>query len=230
MKLVIYENENDIDISGDWISVLEIENKKLFAYNVRSLYNQVNGIGDVKNIHVYDEDEELDFKKSIFYISDPFNINFNDRRVFSALQKKLEKIREIEVEKWNNIEEIYIEFYGNLVNFINEIDMDIETSTGITISKIMKLLDIKIYTKNEFTYLDNLIQLMDVICELDISDIIVFINLKSYLDYADLQEFYKYVIYKNVRILLVESSLSIENSKYEQKLVIDKDFDEYVLS
>ena len=91
MKMIIFGNENDIILSCDWVSVLEIQNKRLFGSYVGALYSQINGNNENKSIHLYDEGKELDIKKNILYISDLLSFNFNDRSILGGLQKKLEK-------------------------------------------------------------------------------------------------------------------------------------------
>ena len=164
------------------------------------------------------------------YISDLLSFNFNDRSILGGLQKKLEKIQLNETEQWSKIENKYLEFYSYAMDLICEIDLDIESSSALSIAKILKVFEIKIIDINEHTYLEKLLILIDVVSELELSLVIVFINLKSYLDPADLLEFYKYSAYRKIQILLIESSSCIEKIKYERKIIIDTDFDEILIT
>lgn len=230
MKMIIFGNENDILLSSDWISVLEIQNKRLFGSYVGALYSQINGNNENKSIHLYDEGKELDIKKNILYISDLLSFNFNDRSILGGLQKKLERIQLNETEQWSKIENKYLEFYSYAMDLIYEIDLDIESSSEISIAKILKAFEIKIIDINEHTYLEKLLILIDVVSELELSLVIVFINLKTYLDPADLLEFYKYSAYRKIQVLLIESTSCIEKIKYERKIIIDTDFDEILIT
>lgn len=71
--------------------------------------------------------------------------------------------------------------------------------------------------------------LIDIEKAFKLSNILVFINLKQYLSNKELEELYKYSIYNNVRILLVDSQGYNNISIYENKLSIDKDLVEFML-
>ena len=71
--------------------------------------------------------------------------------------------------------------------------------------------------------------LIDIEKTLNLSSILVFINLKQYLSNEELEELYKYSIYNDVKILLVDSQCYSNKSIYENKLSIDKDLVEFVL-
>ena len=86
---------------------------------------------------------------------------------------------------------------------------------------------IKLETKNEI--LDNLLLLIDLEKVLNKRNILFFINLKQYLTSQELLELYKYSIYQQVPIILIDSQSYGTSLKYEKKLIIDSELDEFVL-
>ena len=71
--------------------------------------------------------------------------------------------------------------------------------------------------------------LIDVEKLLKIHTLQIFVNLKQYLTKEELIEFYKYAIYNNVQILLVDSQTYGISLNNEKKLVIDENLDEFML-
>ena len=59
--------------------------------------------------------------------------------------------------------------------------------------------------------------------------ILVFINLKQYLSKNELLELYKYSIYNQVQIILIDSQSYGVTLEYEKKLIIDDNLEEIVL-
>ena len=51
-------------------------------------------------------------------------------------------------------------------------------------------------------------------------------NLKTFLQEADLLELYKYSIYNNIKLLILENKHCENALKYERKNIIDENFDE----
>ena len=56
-----------------------------------------------------------------------------------------------------------------------------------------------------------------------------FINLKQYLTNDELLELYKYSIYCQIPIVLIDSQTYGTSLKYEKKLIIDSELDEFML-
>ncbi len=75
----------------------------------------------------------------------------------------------------------------------------------------------------------NILTLIDLYKETKEIDIIFLINIKQYLSDIELQELYKYSLYNNVFIVLIDSQVYGEKRKFEKKLIIDDNLEEYVL-
>ena len=95
------------------------------------------------------------------------------------------------------------------------------------INNIVKLIKLSINYKNDL--LDNLLLLIDLEKILKISNILIFVNLKQYLEQEELIELYKYAIYNQIKIILIDSQAYGTKLLYEKKLIIDKDLVEFML-
>ena len=110
---------------------------------------------------------------------------------------------------------------------MNRFDIPLFISNDLDIETILK--GVKILVNSFDDILNNLFLLIDIEKTLNLSSILVFINLKQYLSNEELEELYKYSIYNDVKILLVDSQCYSNKSIYENKLSIDKDLVEFVL-
>ena len=97
----------------------------------------------------------------------------------------------------------------------------------VTIENITKFIKVSIDNSNEL--LDSLFLLIDLESTLLTNNILFFINLKQYLSTTELIELYKYAIYKEIKIVLIDSQSYGVTLKYEKKYIIDENLDEFVL-
>ena len=85
----------------------------------------------------------------------------------------------------------------------------------LEISEILKLYNLKIDPIN-------------IISTLQIAKILVLPNLKTYLSEDELVALYKYSLYNNVKLLLIER-YNTKKLEYEKTMLIDETFDEEIL-
>ena len=105
--------------------------------------------------------------------------------------------------------------------------MPIVINESINLEDIIKLSKINIkYTVN---LLENILLVIDIERILKLNSILFFINLKQYLSKDELKELYKYAIYNNIKICLIDSQSYGVNIEYEKKLIIDSDLEEFVI-
>ena len=71
--------------------------------------------------------------------------------------------------------------------------------------------------------------LIDLEKILKLNSILFFINLKQFLNNDELIELYKYAIYNNIIIVLIDSQSYGVPLKFEKKLIVDSDLEEFVL-
>ena len=92
----------------------------------------------------------------------------------------------------------------------------------------LKLLGLKI-SNNKEKIIDTIFSLIDVVEYLSIAKLLIFVNIKLYLGNDEIQEVYKYAMYKKVNILLIETGEEKEPLENEKILYIDSDYDEIIL-
>ena len=223
MKLSIKYIDNNIDFDNSYINCLEIENKNYFY----KIVNDINSIsnGNILEDVIFSDDEykELNLSNKINMVFDYFNFDFNSKKIISIINKKIND--NISVEDKENLSKLYNKIRKIYLPILNDMDLNIDINNDFDLDSIIKLLNVSIKPKDNL--LDNLFLLVDIEKELSINKIIVFVNLKQYLNNNEFIELYKYLLYNNVVVLLIDSQSYGVCNEYEKKLIIDDELEEY---
>ena len=225
MKLEIKYLDNDIDIKENEVYALEVENKNYFYRIVRDLHNISNN-NIVDDIYLSDDNNnEINYFNKFKIFIDFFDFNFDSKKITNDIIKYLNKNISIEVKdsilnQYNKIIKLYKKELNNI-----DIPLMIETETDS--DNITKSLKISIEVKQNL--IENLLLLIDIENILETKDILIFVNLKQYLTKNELEELYKYSIYNEVSILLIDSQCYGGTLNNEKKLIIDENLDEFML-
>lgn len=229
MIMKIFSLENDIIFTEEYINVLQIQDKKLFTNVINSLNDNINDIEDTKErIIILDNDTEIKIEKEVLMFIDVFNIDFNQKKIQSALYNKIEKIYKQEFERMSEFQTIFQNLLLNVLDVFNEFPFEFNYKESIGIQEYLKLLGLKI-SNNKGKITDTIFSLIDVVKYLSVTKILIFVNLKLYLIDDELKEIYKYAMYKKVNILLIETGEEKEPLENEKILYIDSDYDEIIL-
>ena len=225
MKLEIKYLDNDIDIKENEVYALEVENKNYFYRIVRDLHNIINN-NIVNDIYLSDDNNnEINYFNKFKIFIDFFDFNFDSKKITNDIIKYVNKNISIEVKdsilnQYNKIIKLYKKELNNI-----DIPLMIETETDS--DNITKSLKISIEVKQNL--IENLLLLIDIENILGTKDILIFVNLKQYLTKNELEELYKYSIYNEVSILLIDSQCYGGTLNNEKKLIIDENLDEFMI-
>lgn len=113
-----------------------------------------------------------------------------------------------------------------LIEEINELPFEFNMNSEIDIGDLLKIFNIKIDTSCYTTIIEKVEFIISIISTLKIAEILVIPNFKTYLTEEEVLEIYKYSIYNNVKLLILENKSNEKMLKYEQKNIIDENFDE----
>ena len=225
MKLKVNYFENIISLNDDNVQVIELENKKTFYRFISDLYAMKNG-DKLNEVYFYNElNEEININENIEVYTDFFNLDFNSKKNLSSLNKCIINYLSPDTKEaiLNNFQKLYKIISKHLFDF----DLPLEISDNVNLEDVLKLMKISINSKNDL--LDNLLLLIDLENMLKVNNILFFVNLKQLLSKDEIIEFYKYAIYNNIKIVLIDSQSYGIKLEYENKLIIDENLDEFVL-
>lgn len=225
MKLNIKYIDNHIEFKNDKIPSIEIENKKYFYRLVKDLYSiyQGNIIEDIMLLD--DHNQEINIVNKLKIFINFFDFDLDTKKYTNDLAKYISKT--MSDENKNLLLNQYKKIANIYKRILNEIDLPLYINSDVSIENITKFMKININIKNDL--LENIFMLIDLENVFQTHNILVLINIKQYLSKQELEELYKYAIYNQVKLLLIDSQSYGTTLKNENKLIIDKSLDEFML-
>lgn len=221
MNIKINFLENIIKIDKDRINNLEINNKSYFYRIVNELYKVSKGL-DSEDVEIISSEKK---KTNINMILNLFDFELYTKKYLNEIIKYiLFNTPEITQEKINKK---YNNFVLEILKLISEYDLPLSVNEEMNFQDILK--NVKFSINNKKTVLENLFLIIDLESILKINDLLIFVNLKQYLNEADINELYKYAIYNDVKLTLIDNQLYKDKNEFENKIIIDSDLNEFVI-
>lgn len=226
MKIIMTDYETEIELSDNKVSVFEILNKQLF-YDITSYFVDIsNGINNDYPLLFIDKDEEVNLNRNIDVYLNYFEIEYNSKNVLTKLYDRVNN--ELNEEDKNKIQLLINDLMKLYNSYISNIDLDLEYNDSLSFIDICKLLKLRV--KDSTTnILEKIMLIIDIESQLHLNKLILFVNLKQYLNKDDLSKLYEYILAKKVNVLLLENSSVDDENEDEIIYKIDNDFDEYIL-
>lgn len=216
--------EHTINFRKEEINVLEIENKKMFFRFVNDLYRLKNG-EIVEELIFYDSNYEEINMRSFQIITNYFDLELDSKKLLTDCNKlMLEKLDDNDI---NELSKIYKKVISKMSDILSKSELPLILENEFNPDIFFKIIKTTIKRENEL--LSNILNLIDIKRLLRNQQIIIFVNLKEYLSNQEIAELYKYAIYNEVSIILIDSKSYGPCLKYENKLIIDENLDEIVL-
>lgn len=223
MKLRINGFENEIIFTDKNINILEIKDTKCFTHIIDILNQKISEIENDEIFLLDENEEELKIEKEMYLIFDLFNIDYNNRKIlnkiYDIINKNIKNTQELDIY------EMVFELRNYLIQEINELPFEFVMKSDISIPEVLKLFDLKIDKKNYTNILERVEILIDLLSLLNIARILVIPNLKMYLSDEELIELYKYSLYNNIKLLIIERDCK-NKLQYEEILRIDEMFND----
>lgn len=226
MMIKIMGFENPIEFKENFVNVLEIPNTKQFSNFVLKFNNVYENTED-NEIVLLSNGEKQDFSKNTMIISDILNIDFNDKKIISNIYEILSLENQKDTSIDNEYENITKGIYNYLLKVINNLPFECYITKEIKLQDLLKIANFKISKDYYTTILEKILLLIDIFSIINNNVIIILINLKSFLAERELLEFYKYTLYKNIKILLIDNKKQ-DVLRYENKNILDDDYYDYI--
>lgn len=227
MKIVGLENEVNFDENG--IYVLEVENLQLFSSLVLKIYNLSENIGDSDQIKLFDNGEEILFHKNVFFCSNIFACCLSTKNIMTKLYSMIEKQINIDFDLKRQYQDKTCDIITFVMNNLKDISIDFKWNNELPLSNFLKAINFEIDVNPEQSFVQRMLTLVDIISELQLYKIIVFVNLRSFLSIEEISEVYKYSLYRNICILNLESQIRSDVLPYEIKIIIENNYNEYMI-
>lgn len=217
MKLVNAELFLNINIEENKPVVLTIENPKVMTEVIGQLYELCNsGEGDFV---LSEGGKQLSFERTTEIIINPFQIDFNSRKVQSKLYSELLDAEINYAEEKAIIQSLIIEYLDKLTQNVpyemisNDLDLDS--------MKLFKMFEVRIEAQCN-SLLERLVEYTKILSRLLRKRLLVFVSISSYLDTNELNALYEICNYNKMKVLLIESH-ELYLPFHTKTYIIDKD-------
>ena len=225
MKINIDYLDNSIYLENSKIMVLEIENKRLLFRLIKNFTDIDNG-DFIDEIKVFGNDnKEINISNKILVLSDFFNFNLDTKKYLNQINKII--IDNIKDSDDNTLLSLYQKLLYKYNKVIKETDLPVVISNEVNVESLVKIIKLKLNLSDNL--LDNLLSLIDLEKIAKANKFLIFVNLKLYLTEKELEELYKYAIYNEVKLMLIDSKSYGCKTNFENKLIIDNNLVEFML-
>ena len=224
MNLNVKYFDNKIVFNKEFINVLEIENKKYFYRFIKDLYS-ISSNNTTEDIHFFENEKEINMSDKLRIYVDFFDFQFDSKKYVNDISKYVST--NISEDDKNSLVTLYNKMVKQYSKILNNVEVPLQIESEFSVDNLNKLMRLSINAKEDL--LDNMLLLIDLEKTLKLNNLLVFVNLKQYLSKDELSELYKYSIYNEVIIFLVDSQSYGVCLKYEKKHIVDENLDEFML-
>ena len=216
MKLVNSKYNLDIEFEENISNTLVLENKQHMIDVIQNLILQLKGDeGDF----VLSSEKNVKFDKVVEFITNPFEIDFNNKKIATKLFEQLTAVASECVEEYNFIN-------GKIVGTLDYIYSKIEYSNleynlEYEWKSIFKLYNVRIGENYNSLY-EKIEEYVKVLADILHIKLLIFLNIKENLTEEEIDNLQKICFYKKIFLLLIESEerFVLDN---EKTFIIDKD-------
>lgn len=194
--------ERPILFSSGQSALWVIESPRVFAEYIQELCVQQAG-GEGRFV-LSENEEEVSIEKHVEIVINPFSVDINDKRILSRLY------RELSQKAFG--ENMYL-YTQKVISVLNQYFAELEqqesyfltADTEIDMMAVFKAMGVKVENYAD-DYMQNISQYMKLIAELLSKKVIVFVNLRSYMEIWQVEEIIREAAHNEMAVLFIESS------------------------
>lgn len=194
--------ERPILFSSGQSALWVIESPRVFAEYIQELCVQQAG-GEGRFV-LSENEEEVSIEKHVEIVINPFSVDINDKRILSRLY------RELSQKAFG--ENMYL-YTQKVISVLNQYFAELEqqesyfltADTEIDMMAVFKAMGVKVENYAD-DYMQNISQYVKLIAELLSKKVIVFVNLRSYMEIWQVEEIIREAAHNEMAVLFIESS------------------------
>ena len=199
MRLVNVSYNIDIEFAENCTEIISIEGPDIYTEFIQELISQLDG--EAGNFVLSEKNDTLKMDKKVEFISNPFGVDLNEKRIVSKAYNVLRDSAEGLDELREKINSSIVNILDEVIlrspydNFVYNLDLDWNT--------LFKLYDVKVQFE-EGKLVDKLIQYIKMLAELLGIRVVFLLNMSTFLTKYELQELCKSAQYEKVNLVLLE--------------------------
>lgn len=203
MRLRIFGINDFINIDDRYSAKLIIRNSMLFR-KIVSILSSEEIIDDNEVVLIHDE-KQVRIKDRVICLVDYFHYEEWFKLLVSKVYKEVETLVQCDSFLQQSFESTSSKFKGFIDSVMMDYDFEIFALKTPKLSSFLKIYNYYLIveglkdTKEKFYYL------LDMICHFYMNNLLVLVNISTVFDAKELDELVKYLLYKNIHFLFIES-------------------------
>lgn len=219
MKIKLYFFEEFIDLEVGRLYTIIIENRRILYDFEKYLFNEFEGNSDY--LLLMDNNKIIDHKKNIYFLSNFYDMDLNNKKNLLALYKQIkvnhnDELKERFEQLTSNINE-FLEF----INF--ESGFDLTFDSNILMDDVFKLVDLRFNNENDSLF-NTLISYLEIINNLFNIEVFIVEELHKYFSNDDLIKAINELKYHGIILINIEKDNNFEGISDEIRNYIDIDY------
>ena len=219
MKIKFYFFEEFIDLEVGKLYTITIENRKILHDFEKYLFNEFEGNNDY--LLLMDNNKIIDHKKNIYFLSNFYDMDLNNKKNLLALYKQIkvnhnDELKEMFEQLTSNINDFF-----EFINFESEFDLTFDSN--ILIDDVLKLGDLRFNNENDSLF-NSFISYLEIINNLFNINVFVVEELHKYFSNDDLIKAMNELKYHGIILINIEKDNNFEVIVDEIRNYIDIDY------
>lgn len=219
MKMKLYFFEEFIDLEVGKLYTIIIENRKILYDFEKYLFNEFEGNSDY--LLLMDNNKIIDHKKNIYFLSNFYDMDLNNKKNLLALYKQ------IKVNHNDELKERFEQLTSNINEFLEFINFesvfDLTFDGNILIDDVLKLGDLRFNNENDDLF-NSFISYLEIINNLFNINVFIVEELHKYFSNDDLIKAINELKYHGIILINIEKDNNFEGIVDEIRNYIDIDY------
>lgn len=219
MKIKLYFFEEFIDLEVGKLYTIIIENRKILYDFEKYLFNEFDGNNDY--LLLMDNNKIIDPKKNIYFLSNFYDMDLNNKKNLLALYKQ------IKVNNNDELKERFEQLTSNINEFLEFINFesvfDLTFDGNILIDDVLKLGDLRFNNENDDLF-NSFISYLEIINNLFNINVFIVEELHKYFSNDDLIKAINELKYYGIILINIEKDNNFEGFVDEIRNYIDIDY------
>ena len=219
MKIKFYFFEEFIDLEVGKLYTITIENRKILHDFEKYLFNEFEGNNDY--LLLMDNNKIIDHKKNIYFLSNFYDMDLNNKKNLLALYKQIKVNHNDELkERFEQLTSNINDFF-EFINFESEFDLTFDSN--ILIDDVLKLGDLRFNNENDDLF-NSFISYLEIINNLFNINVFIVEELHKYFSNDDLIKAINELKYYGIILINIEKDNNFEGFVDEIRNYIDIDY------
>lgn len=227
MIFKLFPFQNEIVLSEEYVSIFQINNKRLFNRVANSLYLLSIGQPGDEDIIFVDGDKKVDFQEEGLFLSDLWHFDHNNKKIISKLFAFIEENYKMDTELMESFQQQIQLIQAGIREITDELPFNVEIKQVIILQDVLKMLGIKLEKMEGYSLIERALTILEIVEQFKLCSVIVLCNVKNYLDENELLELYKHALHCKIKLLIIDYGEPEKLILNEKIWYIDEDYEEF---